>query len=485
MSSKAGVRIVIARPGRKHERVAELTLASAILRIQELADYIFPLGLRLASELRLAEQLHGGPQSGRALADAVGADPDALHRLLRALAARGVFAELEPGSWTLTPAAAQLVGREELRLQPDAVRAWGRFALALRAAAGLPTGNGGGRLAAADGPPAAPAAESFDERDELALPFLVRAVCDLGVADHVREGPVPADALAARLGVNRGALARTLAALADRGIFTAPGAPPATFALSPLAELLRSDHPLSLRGAYPLLPANFDAWARFKHSVRTGLPAFELVHGLPYYDHLAHAPHDAARFNAIQRAGNRLEVRTMGRVWDWRQVRTVVDVGGADGAFVAALLARNRQLRGFVVDLPHALCDSDERFERAGCGDRAQAVPASFFDDVPAGADVYVLKRVLYDWDDQRARAVLEQVRRAMRSDSRLLVLDPVIVPGNDFDPAKLYDLLSLTMLGGRARSEPEMRALLASAGLAVNEVVPTPMLPVVDAKVA
>lgn len=323
--------------------------------------------------------------------------------------------------------------------------------------------------------------DRLQELGDLVTPFAVRAVCDLGVADELREGPLDVAELALRAGVDAGALYRTLRALACKGIFTETE--PRTFALSPLAQLLRSDHPLSLRGAYPLLPANFDAWALFDETVRTGRPAFELAHGRPYYEHLATAPHDSERFNAIQRAGNRLELRTILRAFDWRQVETVVDVGGADGAFLAALLVRNRHLRGTLLDLPSAVARAGERFARAGVEDRARVVAASFFETMPGGAGAYVLKRVLYDWDDARARALLGRIRQAMPDGGRVLVLDPVIVPGNDFDPAKIYDLLSMTMLGGRARSEQELRELLASAGLEVTARVGTPMLPLVEAR--
>jgi hypothetical protein len=325
--------------------------------------------------------------------------------------------------------------------------------------------------------------DRLQDLGDLVTPFAVRAVCDLGVADELRDRPVAVAELAMRVGADAGALYRTLRALACKGIFTETE--PRTFALSPLAQLLRSDHALSLRGAYPLLPANFDAWARFDHTVRTGRPAFELVHGKSYYEHLATAPQDSERFNAVQRAGNRLELRTILRAFDWRRVETVVDVGGADGAFLAALLVRNRHLRGTLLDLPSAVARAGELFARAGVEDRARIVAASFFETVPERADAYVLKRVLYDWDDARARALLGRIRQAMRDDSRVLVLDPMIVPGNDFDPAKIYDLLSLTMLGGRARSEQELRELLASARLEVTALVGTPMLPLVEARPA
>lgn len=683
------------------------SIVERILRVQELADYIVPLALRMACELRVADELQAGPRSVTELAAATRADLDVMQRLLRALAAKNVFAETAPETWTLTPLAELLLGDHPLSLRdtlpflaPD-VQAWARLdhtlrtgvaafehvhgqrfydyvathpayaerieaslraqnhlvlrsllpaydwrscgtivdvgggtgtflagvlarfrelravlfdrpcvieqAHALLAEAGvtertevvggdffdeipgggdtyllktilhdwsdekalqiltriraacpargrllviealLPGGDvfhlgklidlhsmvlGAGpdrdhaRLATllrsggfepvrtvwtptlaivecrpstgsvGDDSPAEPGAPlvlpvgrvtaliaRLQEVGDLAIPFATRVVCDLGVADELRDGPVLAEHLADRLEVRADELYRTLRALASRGFFTE--VEPRTFALTPLADLLRSDHALSLRGAYPLLPANFDAWARFDHTVSSGEPAFELAHGVPYYDHLARAPRDAERFTAIQRAGNRLEVRLLLRAFDWRRVERVVDVGGADGAFLAALLARNRHLRGVLLDLPHAVTDAVETFVRAGVDDRVDVVAASFFEYVPQGADAYVLKRVLYEWDDERAWAVLTRVREAMHPEGRVLVIDPVAVPGNDFDPGKIYDLLSLVMVGGRVRSEEELRELMGCAGLDVVSTVSTTMLPVLEAVAA
>src|ERR671923_147381 len=207
-----------------------------------------------------------------------------------------------------------------------------------------------------------------------------------------------------------------------------------------LAELLRSDHPLSLRGAYPLLAANFEAWARFDYTVRTGKPAFDHVHGRRYYDYLADAPYDSERFDDIQTAG-------------------------------------------ILLELPYVAERAGAVIERAGVADRCEVVAGSFFDTMPEGADAYVLKRVLYDWGDEEAAALLAKIRDAMRNDSTLLVLDPVIEPGNDFDPGKIYDLLSMTMLGGRARSRDELTELFSASGFELTQVIQTDMFPVVEGR--
>ncbi|WP_344084760.1 methyltransferase [Luedemannella helvata] len=325
--------------------------------------------------------------------------------------------------------------------------------------------------------------ESIFRLQELAdyiVPFGIRAVCDLRVADCLVGGPRSVGELAAVVGAHEGSLFRVLRALACKGIFTE--VEPGVFGLTPLADLLRSDHPLSLAEAYPLMSANFRAWSEFDHTLRTGESAFEHVFGTDYYAYLATSPRDSARYDGIQRAGTRLELRAMLRAIDWGRFDHVVDVGGNNGAFLAGLLARHKHMRGTLLDLPHAVGAAPALLAEAGVGERCEVVAGSFFDGVPAGADAYVLKRVLYDWPDDRAGDLLDVVRAAMRPDSRLLLLDPVIQPADAFDVGKIYDLLSLAMLAGKARTREEVIDLLDRHGLTVTRVVETPMFPIVEA---
>lgn len=322
------------------------------------------------------------------------------------------------------------------------------------------------------------------ELADCVIPFAIRAVCELRIADHLAAGALPVAELAARSGSDPAALERTLRALAGKGVFTETG--PGAFALTPLAQPLRSDHPVSLRQAYPLLVGDTHAWARFDHSLRTGDSAFEHVHGMDYWTYLGRHPEDSARFDGSQAAATRLELRTMLPAYDaWSGLRTVVDVGGGNGAFLAGLLARFPAMRGTVLDLPHVVANAPESLREAGVAERATVVGGSFFDDVPAGADAYLLKRVLYHWTDDRAGVLLSRVRAAMREDSRLLLLEPVVYPGDSAEIGKIYDLILLTMAGGGARTEEQIDTLLTAAGLRMLRVVPTLMFPIVEAAVA
>jgi hypothetical protein len=320
----------------------------------------------------------------------------------------------------------------------------------------------------------------IQELADYIVPFAIRIACDLRVADLLVDGPETVAVLAGKTGAHEATLRRILRTLATKHIFVED--PDGRFRLTPLAELFRGDHPLSLRDAYTMIPANFEAWAHVAETVRTGRPVFPEVHGHDYYAHLAEHPEDAARFNGIQTSGNRLELRAMLRACDWRGFETVLDVGGSTGAFLAGLLSRYKRMRGTLLDLPHVVADAPPVLAAAGVQDRCEIVAGDFFADVPAGHDCYVLKRVLYDWDDERAAALLRRVRAAARPDSVVLLLDPVVDTRPELDISKVYDLLSLVTIGGRARTVEEIAALCQDAGLRVTTVTDTTMFPLIEA---
>jgi hypothetical protein len=319
------------------------------------------------------------------------------------------------------------------------------------------------------------------ELADYVLPFAIRAVCALRVADHLVDGPLPVTDLAAGCDADPGALQRVLRALAGKGIFTE--SEPGVFGLTPLAQPLRSDHPISLRDAYPFLVGDLQAWARFDYTVRTGRSAFEYVHGMGYWDYMADHPEDSKRFDASQAAGTRMELRTLLSAYDsWTELTSVVDVGGGNGMFLTGLLARFRHMHGTLFDQPHVVANAPDVLREAGLTDRCTVVGGSVFDEVPPGADAYLMKRFLWSWPDDRADKMLSRVRAAMREDSRLLLHEPVVYPGDGAEVGKIYDLILLAMGGGCARSEEQLRVLLEGAGLRITRVMPTPMFPLTEA---
>ncbi|HKT04794.1 MAG TPA: methyltransferase, partial [Rugosimonospora sp.] len=286
--------------------------------------------------------------------------------------------------------------------------------------------------------------------------------------------------LAAAVGADPGALGRTLRALAHRGVFaeTAPG----VFALTPLAEPLRTDHPLSVRDTYALLASDVRAWAHLDHTARTGGPGFDRAHGIGYWDHLATHPADSAAVDRWMESASRLHLRTAAPAYPWRELASLVDVGGGTGVFLAGLLARQPGLRGALLDLPHVVAGADAVLRAAGVRERCEVLGASVFDGVPAGADAYLLKTVLPGFDDGAAEAALRAVRAAMRPDSRLLLMEAVLPAGDAFDVAKLFDVHTLVLTGGAHRTLAGTGRLLDRAGLRLVRTIPTPTLTILEA---
>ena len=311
-------------------------------------------------------------------------------------------------------------------------------------------------------------------------PFALRAACDLRIADLLVDGPRPVSELAASAGAHEGALLRLLRALAARGVFSEVA--DATFALTPLAEPLRGDHPMSLRDSFTLLDSDVRAWAAIGHTLRTGEPAFGHVHGQDYWSYLADHPQESARVDDWMRSVNHLHLRTVLGAYPWRRFGTLVDVGGGTGGFLAGLLTRFPGVRGVLFDLPHVVAGAPKVLAEAGVADRCEVVPGDAFGTVPAGGDGYLLKTVLPGFDDDDAARILGSVRTAMRPDSRLVLLEAVLPPGDAFDMAKLFDVHAMVLTGGAHRSAEETGRLLERAGLRLTQVIGTPTLTAIEA---
>jgi hypothetical protein len=307
------------------------------------------------------------------------------------------------------------------------------------------------------------------------------AVAELGIADALAKGPMTAAELSTACGADPAALHRVLRTLAGFGVFE-ESAEASRFALTPLAEPLRSDHPDSVRD-YVLMVNDtlYAAFAEFAHSVRTGERAFDRVFGTPVFAHLAGHPEKAATFQRAMNQTHRGEGDLVAGAWDFSRHRLVLDVGGGDGHLLSVVLARHPHLSGILLDTEAGIAAA-----RAGSGGplpRCELVAGDFFEAVPGGADLILLKHVIHDWDDERAAAILRRCREALAPGGRILVLDAVVPPGNDFSPAKIIDLVMLAVPGGVERTEQEFARLFERAGLRLDSVWPlTPELAIVAA---
>ncbi|MDI5966984.1 methyltransferase [Streptomyces sp. SL13] len=303
----------------------------------------------------------------------------------------------------------------------------------------------------------------------------VYAVTRLGVPDLLAEGPRTVEELAASAGADTRTLYRTLRVLAAQGLLHEPQ--PRTFELTSVTRLLCADTSRSAQPTALMFGEEVHrSFGEIAHTLRTGRPAFDRLAGTPFYDYLGEHPQAAATFHAAM--GAAAVPAALARC-DLTGVGSFVDVGGGEGGLLARVLGRHRSARGVLVDLPESIGQARERLAAAGVADRVEFVAGSFFDAgvLPAGADVYALSRVLHNWDDEGAAAILARVRQAVPPHGRLLVFEYLedTAPARGGDPldtqAKLIDLLMMVMLDGHDRSREEYTALLEAAGFAVRSV--------------
>lgn len=300
----------------------------------------------------------------------------------------------------------------------------------------------------------------------------IYVVARLGLADLLGDRPRTSEELAPATGGHPRSLHRLLRTLAGFGIFREEAG---LFYLTGLSELLRGDAPGSLRAtAVTLGETHYPAFGELLHSVRTGRPGFEKVFGVSLFEYFAANPEAARDFDAAMEGLRSQAAGAMLEAFDWSGARTLVDVGGGTGGLLEAVLTRYPAMRGVLWDLPHVAEAAEARLLASGVGDRCAVAGGDFFESVPAGGDVYLLRHIIHDWDDARALRILANCRRAMDGSGRLLLVESVIRPSNEPSLGKSLDLLMLALTGGTERTEAEYRGLLRAAGFQLVRVVPT-----------
>jgi hypothetical protein len=297
----------------------------------------------------------------------------------------------------------------------------------------------------------------------------IHAAVQFRIPDLLATGPKTAVELASECGAHAPTLDRLLRALTSLDMFRQT--PDRRYANTPLTEILRTDQTQSLSAVARFLPAPY-LWAAMgglPESVRTGEPAFNRAFGQSFFDYLASHPQEAAAFNQVMT----LEIAWISpailRAYDFSRFKTLVDVGGGQGAFMRDILVATPALRGILFDQPQVVADA-EKILSGEIAKRATIAAGSFFDHVPEGGDAYILKRIIHDWMDDDAAKILRNVRRAITPGGTLLLIDALV--DSQTHPAGLADLMML-VLGGCERTEAQFRALLKSAGFSLTRIVP------------
>ena len=301
----------------------------------------------------------------------------------------------------------------------------------------------------------------------------VFVAAELGIADLLTDGPKSVSELATRTQTHRRSLYRLLRMLASHGIFEEEDIE--TFRLAPLGSVLISDAPGSIRHAARVFDGMFTrAAGNLLESVRDGRSGFEHEEGIRFYNYLSKHPHAGNRFDSGMANMSEGEDAAIAAAYDFSGFEQIVEVGGGQGGFLAEILKLYEKPRGVLFDRPEVVANP-VGLVRADVTGRCEIVGGSFGEYVPEGGDAYIMKRVLLDWDDDSAVALLSRCRDAMVEGASILAVDGVVPPGNDRHSIKDLDVLLMVLVDGGPRTEAEFRELYRRAGLRVTRILPTP----------
>jgi len=302
----------------------------------------------------------------------------------------------------------------------------------------------------------------------------VYAAARLGIADHLATGPRSAAELAGTTRTHAPSLHRLMRTLAGLGILTERDAQ--RFALTPLGEALKSGAPGSARATLIAFcgPAFWHSWEEIVYSLETGKTGFEKAWGMPVFDYLAQHPEEASYFSEAMVGFHGDEPPAVARAYDFSGIKTIVDVGGATGNMLAAILSHHAAPRGVLFDRPHVVRDAPTLLKARGVEERVTIEPGDFFEGVPAGGDAYLLSHIIHDWNEEQCLTILGHCRNVIKPEGRLLIVETVLPTGDTPHQGKVQDIVMLVVPGGQERTEAEYALLLGKANFRLSRVVPT-----------
>jgi methylase of polypeptide subunit release factors len=301
----------------------------------------------------------------------------------------------------------------------------------------------------------------------------IHVAAKLKLADLVKDGLKTAQQLAQATRTHPQALYRLMRALASVEVFCEDEQ--GRFSITPIAECLLDRPGSQYAVALMMGDEHYRAWGDLLYSVQTGKPAFDHVFGKPIFDFLSEHAEQAKIFDAAMTGFHGPETQAMIDAYDYTGVNTLVDIGGGNGTVLAAVLKKYPGMKGVLYDLPGVIERAKKNLADAGLTARCQTRAGSFFESAPPGGDAYQMRHIIHDWTDEQCHTILGHIRKVMPAHGRLLVIEMVIKPRNEPQPAKWLDLNMLVLPGGRERTEAEYRDMYAKAGFRLERVVPTP----------
>ena len=305
---------------------------------------------------------------------------------------------------------------------------------------------------------------------------VIGEIARLGVADLVAERAMTGAEIAERTGTDADCMRRTMRAAVALGLFHRDSA--GRFSNNRLSTTLKTGDIESVRSfaTYFASKSNLRAWLDFSETVRTGKNAFERVHGKSVWDWFDEHPDERETFAHAMMSMTLLNAPAIAATYPFGEVKKVCDVGGGRGTLLSEILLRHRELRAMLVDAEGVLESAKKLLDQRGVRDRVELVKGSFFESVPRGADAYLLKNILHDWDDARSITILKNCRAAMDPGQRVLVVETIVEEDND-DFGALADLQMMVVCGeGRERGRADFERLFGKSGFRLSRVLEAPI---------
>lgn len=308
-------------------------------------------------------------------------------------------------------------------------------------------------------------------------PFIAQAIyvcAKLGIADLLEAGPVTVAELASKTGSHERSLYRTLRCAASVGVFAETEEK--AFVNTPMSELLITEAPNSMRYVTMWMgeEEHWRVYGHLLHSVKTGETAWEVVHGEPVFKSLFETmPAIGDIFNKAMTSFSHQVVPEVNRAYDFSGVKKIADIAGGHGHILGGILKENPEIEGVLFDLKPVLAGAGELLGGLGVADRVELKEGNFFEEVPVAADLYILKYILHDWDDDECVTILSNIRKVIPDGGKIVLLEAVVPEGNAPDFSKIIDMEMMLSPGGIERTEDEYAELFERSGFKLKRVIP------------
>jgi O-methyltransferase domain/Dimerisation domain len=296
----------------------------------------------------------------------------------------------------------------------------------------------------------------------------------LGIADLLAKRPQTAAELASTTETHEPSLYRILRTLASAGIFAENA--DRKFELTPIAQLLRSDAPNSMRDFAIMFGEEWmwQAWGALMHSVRTGEVAHVKVQGMGSFEFFEKNKEAGEIFNRAMTSNTLRVIPAIVEAYDFSGIGKLVDIAGGHGLLLAGILKAHPRMQGVLFDMRYVIEGAGKLLEKEGVSSRVELASGDFFESVPPGADAYTMKHIIHDWDDEHSIKILQNIRMAINKNGKVLIVEMVVPEGNEPSASKFLDIQMLVMETGRERTKDEYRRLLEASGFRLTRIIPT-----------